>query len=63
MDVMMTDDKRPLPDRIVTVSLPMSHWQQIVSDIENMCGVGAYDIEILSQAVLTDPAANQHYQP
>lgn len=43
------------PDRLVTVTLPLSHWQQIVSDIENMCGTGDHsEIEILSQFVVTE---------
>lgn len=45
------------PDRLVTVTLPLSHWQQIVSDIENMCGTGDHsEIEILSQFTVTAPA-------
>jgi hypothetical protein len=44
------------PDRLVTVTLPLSHWQQIVSDIEDMCGSHRNDIEILSSAVLVDEA-------
>jgi hypothetical protein len=35
---------------MVTVRLPLSHWNQIVSDLENMCGTSAEDIEILQQA-------------
>ena len=44
------------PDRLITVTLPWSHWSQIVSDIEAMCG-RSDDIEILSQAVVSDPEA------
>lgn len=42
------------PMRPVTITLPLAHWRQIVSDIENMCGVGADEIEILSGAVLEE---------
>ena len=45
------------PDRLVSVTLPISHWRQIVSDIESMCGTGDHsEIEILSQFTVTDPA-------
>jgi hypothetical protein len=44
------------PDRLVTVTMPLSHWRQIVSDIENMCGTGDHsEIEILSQFEVSDP--------
>jgi len=36
-------------DNLVTVRLPRSSWNQIVDDIENMCGMDAEDIEILSE--------------
>jgi hypothetical protein len=37
-------------EQMVTVRLPKSHWNQIVSDIEDMCGTGDHsEIEILSQ--------------
>lgn len=45
------------PD-VVWVRLPRADWRQIVSDIENMCGTSASEIEILqSAAVSEDPAA------
>lgn len=45
---------------MVTVRLPRSHWSQIVSDIENMCGTDSSEIEILSQAqVVEDGGATQ----
>lgn len=48
--------RRRDPDRLVTVTLPLSHWQQIVSDIENMCGTGDHaEIEILSRFTVTEP--------
>src|SRR5688572_25336951 len=33
---------------MVLVRIPAPHWNQIVIDIEDMCGRGAEDIEILS---------------
>jgi hypothetical protein len=45
---------RPDPDRLVKVTLPLSHWAQIVSDIEAMCG-RSDDIEILSQVTVAEP--------
>jgi hypothetical protein len=42
-------------ERYVTITLPRSHWRQIVGDIENMCGAPAHEIEILSKvSVLHD---------
>lgn len=49
------NEQRLDPDRIVMVTLPLSHWQQIVSDIEAVCG-RSDDIEILSSVRLFDPA-------
>lgn len=39
---------------LVTVRLPRAHWQQIVDDIENMCGTSAEDIEILSSVEILE---------
>jgi hypothetical protein len=37
-------------ERYITITLPRSHWRQIESDIENMCGTGDHSqIEILSK--------------
>lgn len=47
----MTQQPQP---RMITLRLPLSHWQQIVNDIEDMCGVGQDDIEILSQVEHVD---------
>jgi hypothetical protein len=51
-----------------TIRLPKSHWRQIVDNIEEMCGVGRENIEILGHIETingTDPyiAGNQgnHY--
>lgn len=43
--------------KYVTIRLPMADWDQIVSDIENMCGTGADQIEILSsvEVIEVDP--------
>jgi hypothetical protein len=41
------------PD-ILTIRIPRADWVQIVSDIENMCGCGRDEIEIL-QSVEVDP--------
>lgn len=49
----------PNPE-LVTIRLPKSHWQQIVDDIENMCGTTAANIEIL-QHVHTEPEAAEHH--
>lgn len=38
--------------KYVVVTLPQAHWDQIVSDIENMCGADAEEIEILSDVVV-----------
>lgn len=35
---------------MVRVTLPRSHWVQIVDDVENMCGTSAEEIEILASA-------------
>jgi hypothetical protein len=32
---------------LITIRLPKENWDQIVSDIENMCGCNSDDIEIL----------------
>jgi hypothetical protein len=43
----VTDVEEP---EMVTVRLPKAHWNQIVSDIEDMLGTGDHsEIEILSQ--------------
>jgi hypothetical protein len=36
----------------VIIELPLAHWNQIVSDIENMCGQSAEHIEILRQVTI-----------
>lgn len=38
----------------VNVRIPKSHWSQIVSDLEDMCGCSQDEIEILAEAVVTD---------
>ena len=35
---------------MVRVTLPASHWSQIVSDMENMCGASAGEIQVLADA-------------
>lgn len=37
-----------MTDKLVTIQLPKAHWNQIVDDIENMCGQSWEDIEILA---------------
>jgi hypothetical protein len=44
-------------EAMVTVRMPLSHWNQIVSDIENMCGESAENIEILQQAEILSTEA------
>lgn len=39
-----------MSEPMVTIQLPMASWKQIVSDIENMCGTQAENIEILQDA-------------
>lgn len=40
---------------MITIRLPSSHWRQIESDIEQMCGTGDHDeIEILSQVEIVE---------
>lgn len=34
----------------ITVKIPRDHWEQIVSDIENMCARRSTEIEILADA-------------
>lgn len=41
-------------DEKITIRLPRSHWSQIVSDLENMCGTGEEDIEILQQVEILE---------
>lgn len=41
-------------DDLITIVIPRGDWNQIVSDIENMCGCGSEDIEILQSAVIQD---------
>jgi hypothetical protein len=43
---------------MVTVRLPRSHWSQIESDIENMCGTDSSEIEVLSQAQVVEDDAD-----
>lgn len=31
----------------ITIKMPLAHWRQLVSDYEDMCGVGEDEIEIL----------------
>lgn len=38
----------------ITIRLPESSWRQIVSDIEDMCGADAEDIEILQDVEVLD---------
>jgi hypothetical protein len=42
-----------MTDRII-VSIPRQDWNQIVSDIENMCGVSKDEIEILQSVEVLD---------
>lgn len=44
----------------ITIRLPKGDWQQIVSDIENMCGVDASDIEILQSVVIVEDQDYAH---
>lgn len=43
-----------MDDSLVTIRLPLSNWRQIVSDIENMCGLMADEIEILAETEVLD---------
>jgi hypothetical protein len=43
----------------ITVRIPRDHWDQIVSDIENMCGTHKDDIEILADAYVVEDAAKE----
>jgi len=43
-----------MDDEMVLVIMPRSHWEQIVDDIENMCGLPAEEIEILADAKVID---------
>lgn len=46
----------------ITVRIPRDSWDQIVSDIENMCGTSKEDIEILQDAyVVEDVEAEDDY--
>jgi hypothetical protein len=38
----------------ITIRLPKASWNQIVDDIENMCGAPALDIEILRDIEVLD---------
>jgi len=38
-----------MTEPMVIVRLPLASWNQIVSDIENMCGTSAENIEILQE--------------
>ena len=42
----------------ITVRIPRDHWDQIVSDIENMCGTHAEAIEILQDAYVVEDTEN-----
>lgn len=44
----------------VNVRIPKSHWSQIVSDLEDMCGCSEDEIEILAEAEVTD---EESYEP
>lgn len=39
---------------LITIRLPLRHWRQIVSDIEDMCGCDEDEIEILSKVEILD---------
>ena len=41
--------------KYVTLRMPEAHWDQIVDDIENMCG-GSDEIEILSDVTVLVPS-------
>lgn len=43
---------------LITIRIPASDWNQIVSDIENMCGVGKDEIEILQSVEVLDEVSN-----
>ena len=36
-----------MDSELITIVIPRADWQQIVSDIENMCGCSEDEIEIL----------------
>lgn len=40
--------------KFITVRIPRDSWDQIVSDIENMCGTNKEDIEILQDAYVVE---------
>jgi hypothetical protein len=42
---------------ILTIRIPRADWAQIVSDIENMCGCGRDQIEILQSAQIVEEPA------
>lgn len=41
-------------EQMITIRLPKADWYQIVSDIENMCGTGYENIEILSSVEVVE---------
>lgn len=43
---------------MAVVTLPLPHWQQIVSDLENACGTSAAFIEILASATVVEVEAS-----
>lgn len=40
--------------KYIVLKIPFNDWNQIESDIENMCGMNADEIEILSNVVVLD---------
>jgi hypothetical protein len=47
----------PIREATVTIRMPLGDWNQIVSDIENMCGTSAENIEILQQVEIVKTEA------
>lgn len=40
--------------KMITITLPEANWRLIVSDIEDMCGCGADEIEILQNVTVRE---------
>lgn len=50
-------------DELITVRIPRGHWNQIVDDLENWCGVSAKHIEILQEAFVVEDAKPKKSTP
>lgn len=51
-------------DDTIIIRMPASHWSQIVSDLENYCGLPQREIEILADVeVLGVEQARRRVEP